>query len=59
MPRRSLVLTEDWEANWIRQHPDYYDSKGHSEAVILNIEKRKRMVELEQEIKMYKERLGL
>jgi len=49
----------DWEAIWIRQHPEYYDSKGHSEAVIGNIEKRKRIVELEQEIKMYKERLGI
>jgi hypothetical protein len=52
-------MTEDWEANWIRQHPQHYDSKGHAEAVILNIEKRKRIVELEQGIKMYKERLGL
>ena len=52
-------MTEDWEATWIRQHPQHYDSKRHSEAVILNIEKRKRIVELEQEVKLYKERLGI
>jgi hypothetical protein len=45
-----------WEANWIRESPWYYDSEGHSEAVILNIEKRKRIVELEQELKLYKEK---
>jgi len=52
-------MTSDWEANWIRNNPQYYDSKGHSEAVILNIQKRKKIAELEQEIRKYKEELGI
>lgn len=52
-------MTPDWEANWIRSNPQHYDSKGHLEAVILNIKKRKKIAELEQEIKKYKEELGI
>lgn len=52
-------MTSDWEANWIRSNPQHYDSKGHAEAVILNIQKRKKISELGQEIKKYKKELGI
>jgi hypothetical protein len=29
-----------WEACWIRDNLNRYESKGHAEAVILNIQKR-------------------
>lgn len=47
----------EWEVNWIRNNPQYYDSKGHSEAVILNIDKRMKITELEKQIEHLKKEL--
>jgi len=52
-------MISEWEVNWIRNNPQHYDSKGHSEAVILNIDKRLKITELEQQVKKYKEQLGI
>ena len=49
----------EWEAQWIRDNLHRYESRGHAEAVILNIQKRKKIVELEQEVKQYKKELGI
>ena len=48
-----------WEKDWIRSNPHYYDSKGHLEAVILNIEKRLVISELQKEIDIYKKELKI
>lgn len=52
-------MISDWEVNWIRNNPQHYDSKGHSEAVILNIDKRLKIVELEKQIEDLKKELGI
>ena len=49
----------EWEAAWIRNNLNRYESRGHAEAVILNIQKRRKIVELEQQVKKYKEQLGI
>ena len=33
-------MNKNWEACWIRDNLNRYESKGHAEAVILNIQKR-------------------
>lgn len=52
-------MTTRWEKDWIRGNPHYYDSKGHLEAVILNIEKRLVISELQKEIDIYKKELKI
>lgn len=52
-------MISEWEVNWIRSNPQHYDSKGHSEAVILNIDKRLKIVELEKQIEDLKKELGI
>lgn len=47
-------MISQWEKDWIRNNPQYYDSKGHLEAVILNIEKRLIILDLQKQIDTYK-----
>lgn len=46
-------MISEWEVNWIRNNPQHYDSKGHSEAVILNIDKRLKITELEKQVDIF------
>lgn len=41
----------EWELAWIDAHLHLYDSPLHAEAVKRNIEKRYRILELEQQLK--------
>ena len=47
-----------WEACWIREHLHLYESKGHAEAVILNIQKRLIINALVRENTELKKQLG-
>lgn len=52
-------MMSQWEKDWIRSNPHWYDSKGHLEAVILNIEKRLIISDLQKQIDIYKRELNI
>lgn len=43
----------DWESNWILSNIEMYHCIEHAEAVILNIEKRKKIIDLEKLVEQY------
>ena len=52
-----MVNNLEWEANWIRENLNKYDSPMHAEAVIKNIEKRYLINCLQKNINKLEEKL--